>query len=135
MGALAPCSESANGALTNLYSFTDGKDGGYPQAGLVQGRYGHFYGTTVGDGVGGAGTVFRLTIVPEFQTVTLTNSTLSLTWSTETGGRYQLQYNSELNSSNWFNLHSAVTATGAMLSASDSVTNGPRRLYRVVLLP
>ena len=38
---------STNGALTSLYSFTGGNDGGYPYAGLVQGSDGYFYGTTV----------------------------------------------------------------------------------------
>jgi len=83
---------------------------------LVQGSDGSFYDTTPGSGQGGAGTVFRLTVVsaaPEFQAVALTSSTLSLTWSTEAGATYQLQYNSDLSSSNWTNLSSAVTATGA----------------------
>lgn len=38
-------------------------------------------GPTADGGVSGVDTVFRLTIVPEFQAVTLANSTLSLTWS------------------------------------------------------
>jgi hypothetical protein len=76
-----------------------------------------------------------LTIVPEFQTATLSNGTLSLTWSAEAGGMYQLQYNSNLSSSNWINLGSLFTATGATLNTTDSVTNGPQRFYRVVLLP
>ena len=37
---------STNGALTSLYSFTGGHDGGIPYAGLVQGSDGNFYGTT-----------------------------------------------------------------------------------------
>ena len=37
---------STNGALTSLYSFTGGNDGASPQAGLVQGSDGNFYGTT-----------------------------------------------------------------------------------------
>ena len=37
---------STNGALTSLYSFTGGNDGANPNAGLVQGSDGNFYGTT-----------------------------------------------------------------------------------------
>ena len=38
---------SPNGALTTLYSFTGANDGANPNAGLVQGSDGNFYGTTV----------------------------------------------------------------------------------------
>ena len=41
---------STNGALTSLYSFTGGNDGANPDAGLVQGSDGNFYGTTNGGG-------------------------------------------------------------------------------------
>jgi uncharacterized repeat protein (TIGR03803 family) len=126
---------STNGALTTFYSFTGNTDGGNPDAGLVQGSDGSFYGTTPLGGANNFGTVFRLTIVPEFQATTLTNGTLSLTWSTEAGGTYQLQYTSDLSSSNWANLNSPITATGATLSTTDSVTNGPQRFYRLVLSP
>jgi uncharacterized repeat protein (TIGR03803 family) len=51
---------STNGALTSLYSFTGGKDGAYPQAGLVQGSDGNFYGTTEAGGTNGGGTVFQI---------------------------------------------------------------------------
>ncbi len=125
---------NTNGAFTTLYSFTCGNDGGSPD-GLVQGSDGYLYGTTDIGWTSYWGTLFRLTIEPEFQAVTLTNGTLSLTWSTEAGGTYQLQYTSDLGSSNWTNLGSAVTATGATLSAIDSLTNGPQRFYRVVLSP
>jgi uncharacterized repeat protein (TIGR03803 family) len=121
--------------LTTLYSFTGANDGAQPQAGLVQGSDGYFYGTTSSGGAGGGGTVFRLTIVPEFQAVTLTNGTLNLTWSTEAGGKYQSQYNSDLSSGNWSNLNSPFTATGAMISTTDSLTNATQRFYRLVLSP
>jgi hypothetical protein len=48
---------------------------------------------------------------------------------------YQLQYNSDSRSSNWINLGTNVTAIGAKLSTTDSVTNGPQRFYRLVLSP
>ncbi len=129
---------STNGALTSLYSFTGANNGAQPTAELVRGSDGNFYGTTSFGGAGGAGTVFRLTIVPAapvFQPVSLTNGMLSLTWSTEAGETYQLQHNSDLTSTNWTNLGSAATATGATLSATDTVANGPPRFFRVALLP
>jgi hypothetical protein len=119
----------------SLPLFQDFSNGANPAAGLVQGSDGHFYGTPYQGGVGGAWTVFRLTVVPAFQAVTRTTGTLSLAWSTEAGGTYQLQFNSDLSSTNWTNLGSAVTAAGATLNAPDSVTNGPRGFYRVVLSP
>jgi uncharacterized repeat protein (TIGR03803 family) len=129
---------STDGVLTNLYSFTGGKDGANPYAALVQGSDGNFYGTTSAGGLGGSGTVFQLSpgpAAPVFQTVTLTETKLFLAWSTALGGIYQLQYNSNLSSTNWTNLGSAATATGATLSTTDSITNGPQRFYRVVLAP
>jgi uncharacterized repeat protein (TIGR03803 family) len=51
---------STNGALTCLYSFTGGDDGGAPYAGLVQGSSGYFYGTTETGGTNGDGTVFKI---------------------------------------------------------------------------
>jgi len=52
---------STNGSFTNLWSFTGGDDGGTPRCRLVQGVDGNFYGTTLGGGVNGSGTVFRIT--------------------------------------------------------------------------
>jgi uncharacterized repeat protein (TIGR03803 family) len=56
---------SSNGAFTSLYSLTGGNNGWYPQAGLVQGSDGSFYGTTeeggmYGSDYGGYGTVFKI---------------------------------------------------------------------------
>jgi uncharacterized repeat protein (TIGR03803 family) len=123
-----------DGAYSSLISF-GGFDGANPSAGLVQGTDGNLYGTTQNGGQGASGTIFRLTIVPEVQSMNLTNSTLSLNWSTEAGATYQLQYNSNLGSSNWTNLRSPVTSAGGALSTTDSVTNGPQRFYRLVVSP
>ena len=58
------------GGLTTMWSFSGCTDGAYPDAGLVQGSDGNFYGTTVNGGTGGDGTVFRIT----------TNNNLTTLW-------------------------------------------------------
>jgi uncharacterized repeat protein (TIGR03803 family) len=49
------------GALSIVYNFMGTSDGGEPQAGLVQGVDGNFYGTTLLGGSAGSGTVFKVT--------------------------------------------------------------------------
>ncbi|HVM50572.1 MAG TPA: choice-of-anchor tandem repeat GloVer-containing protein [Candidatus Acidoferrum sp.] len=49
------------GALTTLYSFTGGNDGGAPAPPLALGSDGNFYGTATQGGLGRRGTVFKLT--------------------------------------------------------------------------
>jgi uncharacterized repeat protein (TIGR03803 family) len=123
---------STNGEFASLFTFEGGNQGAFPYAGLVQGTDGSFYGTTAG-GLGGMGTVFRLSIEPAFRAMTLTGNALNLNWSAEAGGSYQLQYSTDLISGNWNNLGNIVTTTGSTISATDSVTNGPQRFYRLVL--
>jgi uncharacterized repeat protein (TIGR03803 family) len=48
------------GVLTTLVSF-NGADGNSPQASLVQGSDGNFYGTTTYGGASGRGTMFQVT--------------------------------------------------------------------------
>lgn len=50
-----------DGTETVLHSFTGGNGGGGPEAPLMMDETGNLYGTTVGGGRYGAGTVFRLT--------------------------------------------------------------------------
>jgi uncharacterized repeat protein (TIGR03803 family) len=52
---------TAAGAETVLWSFGNGSDGKNPEAGLVQGTDGNFYGTTFAGGAYGEGTVFKIT--------------------------------------------------------------------------
>ena len=51
---------TSSGALTPLYSFTNGVDGSQPRATLILGGDGGFYGTTYQGGSNGLGVVFRL---------------------------------------------------------------------------
>ncbi len=52
---------TTNGLFTPLYSFTDGHDGSYPEAALVQANDGNLYGTANEGGTNGYGTIFRIT--------------------------------------------------------------------------
>jgi len=45
-----------------------------------------------------------------------------------------LQYNSDLTSTNWTNLGSPIPATASTRAATDTITNGPHRFYRMVLM-
>jgi uncharacterized repeat protein (TIGR03803 family) len=49
------------GALTPLYSFTNGADGAHPGPALTQGTNGVLYGTASSGGANGAGTIFQIT--------------------------------------------------------------------------
>jgi len=48
------------GALTTLYSFTNGTDGSYPYAGLALDSSGNLYGAATGGGQYGWGTIFEI---------------------------------------------------------------------------
>jgi len=51
-----------SGTETVLYTFAGGSsDGAYPEAGLIQGSDGNFYGSTLQGGASGLGIVFKLT--------------------------------------------------------------------------
>jgi uncharacterized repeat protein (TIGR03803 family) len=52
---------SSNGAVNTVYTFTNGVDGAFPQAGLFLASDGNFYGTTVQGGTNGTGALFRMT--------------------------------------------------------------------------
>jgi hypothetical protein len=57
---------------------------------------------------------------------------VSLTWNSLTGLVYQVQYSTNLLSTNWFNL-ATNTATGPTLSMTNTIGPSPWRFYRVFL--
>ena len=70
--------EEAKGKLTTLYSFCSlagCADGNSPQAGLVRGTDGSFYGTTLAGGGYGYGTVFKISAAGKLKTLHNFNGT------------------------------------------------------------
>jgi uncharacterized repeat protein (TIGR03803 family) len=128
------------GTETVLHAFTNGVDGASPWgAALVPGNDGNLYGVVPGGNASSFGSVFRLSGVvssaPHIVAVARTNGAFNLTWTSVEGSNYQLQCNSALRSTNWMNLGNVTTATGTTLGATDPLTNGISRFYRVALLP
>jgi uncharacterized repeat protein (TIGR03803 family) len=136
---------TTGGLLQSLYAFSAvnasgfNQDGANPSAALVQAGDGNFYGTTEYGGPYGSGTIFRLTFTPapppEFLAATETAGSLNLTWSTQSGSFYQLQYCTNLNQTTWSNLGGPIAATGSTLGESDTSPSDAQRFYRVLLLP
>ena len=58
-----------DGTFTNLYKFSSGDDGGFPVAGLVQGKDGNFYGSTEDGGAIQLGTIFSITPGGQFNSL------------------------------------------------------------------
>jgi uncharacterized repeat protein (TIGR03803 family) len=129
---------TTNGALTTLAWF-NGANGANPQAPLVEGTDDNLYGVAQNGGPSDNGIIFRLTVAslvptPAFSAPTLLpNGTIVLAWNTVAGQTYQLQYVSDLRSTNWISLGSPILATNAVTTTSDVIGSNSQRFYRVVL--
>jgi uncharacterized repeat protein (TIGR03803 family) len=129
---------TTNGALTTLAWF-DGYNGANPDAALIQSADGSLYGTTQYGGPNDNGVIFRVWVpsltpplvfrAPELPQ----NGSLTLSWNAVAGRRYQLQYVSDLSSTNWTNLGNPILAPNAVMTTSDVIGSGSQRFYRVVL--
>jgi uncharacterized repeat protein (TIGR03803 family) len=128
---------TTNGVLTTLFSF-NGTNGLFPQAGLVQGSDGSFYGTTASGGASGNGTVFRLSLTPPaaplFLGVTHSSGTIGMTWSATVGQQYQMLYKTNLNQASWSSLGGVINATNTVMTTLDAVGSDPQRYYRLEML-
>jgi hypothetical protein len=74
-------------------------------------------------------------VPPVFQSVLKMGNTLALTCGTVSGQKYQLQYSTSLDQTNWSNLGTFITATNDSVIFSDSIGPDPQRYYRVVCMP
>ena len=74
-------------------------------------------------------------LLPVFQSVFQTNGSIIMIWSSIVGRTYQIQYKSDLFSTNWSDLGGGITATNETTSTSDVLGADWQRYYRAVLLP
>ena len=80
--------------------------------------------------------VYPITFIPpQFQTVALTNGTISFSWGAEAAQLYQVQSTTNLAQNTWTNWGGVLSTTNSSITVTDSATNSPERFYRVVLLP
>jgi hypothetical protein len=71
---------------------------------------------------------------PNIQSSRVPGNAFSLQWITLTNTQYEVQYSTNLASTNWFNLNS-YNAAGSVLTVTNSANTNPATFYRVVLLP
>lgn len=98
------------------------------------GTYSVIVSNTLGSVTSG-GAVLTVISPPVFQAISQSGTTITLRWSAMAGQKYQLQYNSDLSSTNWINLGSVITPTNGTVTLSDVIGSDPQRFYRVVLVP
>jgi uncharacterized repeat protein (TIGR03803 family) len=133
---------SPSGQYSNLYSFGAPGSGG-PEAALVQGSDGNFYGTTTLNGASFRGTVFKLAAslpspANQINSLSISGSDVVVTVPSVAGETYHLQYAGNLGSGNWSNVPGA-SVTNSM-GGPLTVTNvggaaSPARYYRLLITP
>jgi uncharacterized repeat protein (TIGR03803 family) len=110
---------TTSGALSSLWSFTDGHDGADPFAGLVQASNGNLYGTAPGGGTNFDGTVFEFTLPPSSPPVLSISSTGNqsvISWPVS-AANYVLQSTTNLASPNWVTVTNAVPGTATVTNS------------------
>jgi len=132
---------SPGGAFATLYSFGYSTVDGYsPDAALVQGSDGSFYGTTFSGGTNNLGTVFKFTVplgsqanqIPAFG-LNGTNAVITIT--TIAGSKYQLQSSTSMTSS-WSNAGSPIVGIGGPQTVTNSSPVLPGgKFYRFQITP
>jgi hypothetical protein len=77
--------------------------------------------------------VVTLNVVFSFQSAVQNGSGgVNFSWLTTPGVPYQVQYTTNLASSNWMNLGAAIVASNSMTTASDNASPDPQRFYRII---
>jgi hypothetical protein len=66
-----------------------------------------------------------------FQSAAQFGNAVTFSWLTVPGASYQVQYTTNLASTNWTNLGGAIIATNGVTTSSDNVGPDPQRFYRI----
>jgi VCBS repeat-containing protein len=72
---------------------------------------------------------------PVIQSLTISNTTATIIWSSIAGQTYRLQYNADLNTTNWVDVVPDIPATNTTVTATDTIDINTPRYYRVQVLP
>lgn len=72
---------------------------------------------------------------PVFQSITLSEGSVTLIWTTVAGRNYRLQYNSDFTGTNWTDITPDIPASGPTTSFTAPVRESDQRFYRVSVLP
>jgi len=75
-----------------------------------------------------------VSVEPVVRPLSIQASPVQLCWASETNRFYQLQYKSELTSTNWTDLGPPMPGNGSTICTEQPVTE-PRRFFQAVLLP
>jgi len=136
---------SSAGTLTTLWQFDNYSYGQYPDAGLVQGSDGYFYGTTAAGGTNDDGVVFQLSVplnppanqIAGIEFFSVFGDTFAaLLIPSVAGETYQLQYSDSVDPPDWFDTGDPITSIGGPLTLFDLVGVLPsQRFYRAVITP
>jgi hypothetical protein len=76
--------------------------------------------------------IVAVAVPPTINSVSATNGTVALSWSSISNRVYRVQYKNSLNDSNWNDLPGDVTATSGMASKIDSLGT-TNRFYRLLM--
>jgi len=130
---------TTNGTLKTLVNF-DGTNGLHPFAKLTLGKDENIYGTMVDEtkmqaADGSVASIFRLAQLPNINSITKSNDTVTLTWTSFTNGIYTIEYKPTLTAIAWTVAGSNVTATNISSSLTLTLPSASERYFRVVLQP
>jgi hypothetical protein len=82
-----------------------------------------------------AAAMLTVEVQPQLQMPARTNGNFTFVWSAVPGQTYQVQYSTNLTSTNWIDSGGVYTATNGTVTTIDPTGTEPQRFYRVVLLP